>query len=208
MSELEEQIQDVLTKIEQDMGTDMMDLRVAFAITAKDYFDFIQDVDNRLPRDRLEEAEDFLGVYNAYMIHDKQKHSDSPFFETPSTRLPSGVASAAISDSIFVPILNQHNIGGEYHEWTRGPGRKLFNKFARKFKAVICGENGPYKAFEDGLLKEAEIPKKIVAAMLAGITFAGFWVPLFSYFALLLTHTILKVYCEDDSGEDLINDRS
>lgn len=163
------------------------------------YYDFISNEDTRLPQDRLEEAEDFLGVYTAYLIQDKQKYADSPFFKPADiVGLPYGVADKAAAELSFVPFLDRSNIGGAYNEWTRGPGRKLFNKFKRKFKNVICGKNGPYKEFEDGLISEADLPKKIVAAVVVGITFASFWVPLFSYFALLLVHTTLKVYCEDD----------
>lgn len=76
-------------------------------------------------------------------------------------------------------------------------GKRLLLKFGDKFQAVICGKDGPYKQFERGLLKQADLPITIVATILtAGFSLATFWYPLGVYVGLLLVKTGLKSYCE------------
>jgi len=84
------------------------------------------------------------------------------------------------------------------HEWTKGPGKDLFELFKKKFKDTICkGPDSPYTKMEKGLVGQADLPAVIVATLIAsGIAISTFWIPILVYFALLLVKTGLKMYCE------------
>jgi len=84
------------------------------------------------------------------------------------------------------------------HEWTKGPGKDLFDRFKEKFKDTICkGPDCPYTKMEKGLIGQADLPATIVATLVAsGVAVSTFWIPILVYFALLLVKTGLKMYCE------------
>jgi hypothetical protein len=78
-------------------------------------------------------------------------------------------------------------------------GKRLWGKFMRKFKETICGEAGPYEAFNKGLLGQADLPKTIAASIVTGVLSASaVWIPLVAYGGLLLAKAGLKTYCETD----------
>jgi len=54
--------------------------------------------------------------------------------------LPSGFAKAAAEGKLGLAALGDRAI---YHEWTRHPGKRLFERFMIKFKETICGKDGP-----------------------------------------------------------------
>lgn len=121
------------------------------------------------------------------LTKEKQHWADSPLW---STSLTQGVYSTDhIQDTLLDP--------GIVHEWATGTGYELFKKFQLKFKEVICGKDGPYEKFCNGLIGQADLPATIVTSILAaGMSVSTFWIPLLVYFALLLVKTTLKVYCE------------
>jgi len=92
------------------------------------------------------------------------------------------------------PVLFDNQI---VHEWTKFPGMKLFMKFSEKFKEVICGKDGPYEKFNNGLIGQADLPVTIAATILSsGISITTFWIPIIVYVSILIVKTNLKVYCE------------
>jgi len=116
----------------------------------------------------------------------------------PISLLPTGLAAAADFGKPLVDPLGDPQI---VHEWTSKPGKKLFlkffNKFGRKLRETICGENGPYEQFNKGLVGQATLPAVIAGAILkSGFSTETFWYPLAVYLAILLIKTGLKTYCE------------
>ncbi|MFQ5962382.1 MAG: hypothetical protein ACE5MG_13405 [Candidatus Methylomirabilales bacterium] len=110
------------------------------------------------------------------------------------TNLPGGFAREAKDGT---PDLTPLNDRGIIHEWTLNPGRRLLAKFREKFKEVICGKDGPYQQFNNGLVGQAQLPATIVAAVLAsGFSMAAIGIPLAVYLAVLLIRAGLKTYCE------------
>lgn len=135
------------------------------------------------------------------LVHEEESRAHgSQAFPTydglPVDDLPRHLASAA---DLGQPNLDPLGERGIVHEWTFKPGKRLFVKFGSKFKEVICGRDGPYEQFNKGLLKQAELPAAIAAAVLAaGFSTATFWTPLAVYVSILLIKTGLKTYCEPD----------
>ena len=83
------------------------------------------------------------------------------------------------------------------HEWTFKPGKRLLVKFGVKFKDTICGADGPYEQFTNGLIGQAALPATIAAKILTvGFSAATFWYPLAVYVSVLLVKAGLKTYCE------------
>jgi len=79
------------------------------------------------------------------------------------------------------------------HEYTYYPGKEIFEKFSRKFKETICGKDGPYEQFCNGLVGQADLPVTIAASILSG---GQVWLPIAVYVGLLIVKTGLKTYCE------------
>jgi len=74
---------------------------------------------------------------------------------------------------------------------------KFRDKFGSKCKETVCGKDGPYEQFNNGLLGQKALPGAIVGAILvSGFTPVTFWVPLSVYISLLLLKVGLKTYCE------------
>lgn len=149
-----------------------------------------------LDRNPRPDARNFRDLY-ADLLRDEAPYEiqGSPFFKPlAAARLPEGYAEAADAGNPHVAGLGDPAI---VHEYTVNPGRALFEKFKAKFKEVVCGKDGPYEKFQNGLVGQAELPLAIAAAVLAsGIGIATLWYPLAVYFALLLVKTGLKTYCE------------
>jgi len=113
----------------------------------------------------------------------------------PVTDLPEGLAAAADAGRLQIALLGDRAI---VHEWTFKPGKRLFVKFCSKFKETICGKDGPYEQFTNGLVGQAALPTTIASSVLmAGFSAATFWYPLGVYLSILLVKTGLKTYCEN-----------
>jgi len=113
----------------------------------------------------------------------------------PTDDLPQGFASAADAGQFIIAPLGDRAI---VHEWTFKPGKRLFVKFCSKFNDTICGKDGPYEQFTNGLVGQAALPTTIASAVLAvGFSAATFWYPLAVYLSILLVKTGLKTYCEN-----------
>jgi len=128
---------------------------------------------------------------------DSKLYGDGAFpdyINLPTETLPdtlSGIAERGYQD---FSVLGDTAI---VHEWTFKPGKKIFNKFAEKFKETVCGHDGPYEAFNNGLVGQKALPGTIAASILTtGFAAATFWYPLAVYIALLITKAGLKTYCE------------
>ena len=112
-----------------------------------------------------------------------------------TAQLPRGFAQAATEGRLDLTPLADRTI---VHEWLENPGKKLFEKFKAKFRETICGKDGPYEKFVNGLVGQADLPLTIASAVLtAGFSIAAFWLPVVVYFSLLLIKAGLKTYCED-----------
>jgi len=122
---------------------------------------------------------------------------NSPLYQPLSVSgLPHGFSQGTMLGS---PDLGPLHNPAIHHEWTSIPGRDLLEKFGRKFKEVICGKDGPYEKFNNGLVGQADLPITIASSILtAGLSTAAFWYPLAVYLGLLLVKTGLKTYCEPD----------
>jgi hypothetical protein len=124
--------------------------------------------------------------------------------EAEVSALPTGLASEAAMGQPRVEPLGDRDV--VVHEWTSKPGKRLFitflQKFGRAFKETICGEDGPYEQFNEGLIGQAALPATIASAILtAGLSTDTFWYPLAVYLSILLIKTGLKVYCEPELSD-------
>ena len=176
--------------IEDCKDLDKDELLAGLFILSKDYHEHLSEN----PRD---DAKLFAEVYSEYLFEDSYKYHDSPSARILEKEgLPRGIAMNALNNEINLNELKDRRI---IHEWTIGPGKKLFEKFKRKFKDTICGPGGPYKQFEKGLIDQEDLPASIVKSIIltGGFAVIGFWIPLLVYCALLLIKTTLKVYCEE-----------
>jgi len=176
--------------VEQAEHYDEELLAAGFTVLAKDMEEYLAEH----PRN------DFLlfrAVYCDVMRDEKEYwgvHGPQLFEPLERIGLPSGFAKAAAEGKPDLAALGDRAI---YHEWTRHPGKRLFERFMIKFKETICGKDGPYEKLVKGLLGQAEIPMAIVRSVLAaGLPTAEVWYPLAVYFSLLLVKGGLKTYCE------------
>ena len=140
----------------------------------------------------------FLEVYTDALNVERDYWSEhgSPLFQSlEATQLPRGFAWAATEGrSDFAPLADRSIV----HEWLVNPGNNLFEKFKVKFKETICGKDGPYEKFVNGLVGQDDLPIKIASAILmTGFSMTAFWFPLVVYFSLLLIKAGLKTYCEE-----------
>jgi len=114
----------------------------------------------------------------------------------PVDDLPRQLASAAALGQPIVTPLGERDI---VHEWTFKPGKRLFVKFGSKFKETICGRDGPYEQFNNGLVGQSALPTTIASTVItASFSPATFWYPLAIYVSILLMKTGLKTYCESE----------
>ena len=82
------------------------------------------------------------------------------------------------------------------NEWTVLPGKEFFERFKTQWKITICGKDGPYYKFKNGLVGQAELPVTLAATVLVtGFGASAFWYPLAIYIALLMIKTGLATYC-------------
>jgi len=133
-----------------------------------------------------------------------ERNGSRVFASLQDAGLPRSFAATAVTG---LPDLSLSPLGDPaiVHEWTVGPGRDLLRKFAVKFRATICGKDGPYDKLQNGLLGQADLPVTIVSAILsAGLSPATFWYPLAVYVSLLLSKAALKTYCETDDVTGII----
>lgn len=139
----------------------------------------------------------FKDVISEVSKEERKLHGDHAFPDYKGLDLkffPKQLASEAAMGSMTLKPLGDRNI---VHEWTFKPGKRLFIKFSVKFRDTICGADGPYEKFENGLIGQADLPKSIAATvLLAGFSAATFWYPLAIYLSILLVKTGLKTYCE------------
>ncbi|HNP83860.1 MAG TPA: hypothetical protein PKN47_20540 [Nitrospira sp.] len=123
-----------------------------------------------------------------------EEHGSPVFQPLQDAGLPRGFTAAAEAGQVDLSPIGEQAI---VHEWTKFPGRDLLKKFSLKFRDTICGKDGPYEKFQNGLLAQADLPVTIAAAILAaGLSAATFWYPLAVYVGLLLSKATLKTYCE------------
>jgi hypothetical protein len=160
------------------------------AVLARDIHDYLI----QHPRDDAAIFEEVISLVHA----EESKLFGDKAFPTyeglPRDILPVGLAAAAAQSRFDIsPLLAPAIV----HEWTLKPGKRLFTKFAAKFKETICGVDGPYEQSKKKLFNQAALPTIIVSTVLAaGFSAATFWTPLGVYFAILLVKTGLKTYCE------------
>lgn len=143
-----------------------------------------------------EDKQLFLEVYTDALNVERDYWATSGLFQSlETTQLPRGFARAATEGRFDLTPLADRSI---VHEWLMYPGNRLFEKFKVKFKETICGKDGPYEKFENGLIGQDDLPIKIASAVLiTGFSIAAFWFPLAVYFSLLLIKAGLKTYCEE-----------
>lgn len=143
-----------------------------------------------------EDKQLFLEVYTDALNVERDYWLESGLFQSLETvQLPRGFARAATEGRLDLAPLADISI---VHEWLVNPGNNLFEKFKVKFKETVCGKDGPYEKFENGLVGQADLPIKIASAVLtAGFSMAALWFPLAVYFSLLLIKAGLKTYCEE-----------
>jgi len=139
----------------------------------------------------LEVYTDALNVERDYWA----KSGPQLFQPLETAQLPRGFAQAATEGILDLALLADRSLE---HEWLVNPGKKLFGKYKVKFKETICGKDGPYEKFVNGLVGQADLPIKIASAILiVGFSNAAFWLPLAVYISLLLIKAGLKTYCEE-----------
>jgi len=167
-------------------------LYAGLAVLARDMHQYL----SQNPRD---DATLFQEVITLVNIEERRIHGDKAFPDyagLPVADLPAQLASAAAIGRPTVAPLGSRDI---VHEWTFKPGKRLFVKFGTEFKETICGQDGPYEQFNNGLLGQATLPRTIAITILAaGFSPATFWYPLAVYISILLVKTGLKTYCEPD----------
>lgn len=126
---------------------------------------------------------------------DLETHGPKVFQSLENAGLPRGFAFNADNGRYDLLPLKDPMI---IHEWLVNPGVRILEKFKDKFKDTICGKDGPYEKFKDGLIGQADLPTTIAAAvLLTGFSIATFWYPLAIYLGILLVKTGLKMYCEE-----------
>lgn len=167
-------------------------LYAGLAVLARDMHQYL----SQNPRD---DAALFEEVITLVHTEERRIHGDKAFpnyVGLPVDDLPAQLAFAAARGMPTVAPLGNRDI---VHEWTLKPGKRLFIKFGTKFKETICGQDGPYEQFNNGLLGQAALPRTITVTILAaGFSPATFWYPLAVYISILLVKTGLKTYCEPD----------
>jgi hypothetical protein len=139
----------------------------------------------------------FLEVYTDALNVERYLSEYGPLVlqSLETAQLPRGFARAAAEGRFDLAPLADRSIE---HEWLMFPGKELFEKFKVKFKETICGKDGPYEKFVNGLVGQDDLPIKIASAVLmTGFSMATFWFPLAVYFSLLLIKAGLKTYCEE-----------
>lgn len=167
-------------------------LYAGLAVLARDMYQYLL----QNPRDDATLFQEVITLVNS---EERRIHGNKAFpayAGLPVADLPTQLASAAARGMPTVLPLGNREI---VHEWTFKPGKRLFIKFGVKFKETICGKDGPYEQFNNGLLGQATLPRTIAIAILsAGFSPVTFWYPLAVYISILLVKTGLKTYCELD----------
>lgn len=116
----------------------------------------------------LEVYADALNVERDYW----SKFGPQLFQPLETVKLPRGFARAATEGRLDLTPLADRSI---IHEWPAKPGKELFEKFKVKFKETICGKDGPYEKFVNGLVGQADLPITIASTVLsAGFSVAAF----------------------------------
>jgi hypothetical protein len=158
-----------------------------------------RDMYQYLSGNQRNDAALFKEVISLVNTEERKTHGDQAFpnyVGLPVEDLPQQLAFAAALGWPTVEPLGKRDI---VREWTFKPGKRLFVKFGAKFKETICGKDGPYDQFNNGLLGQAALPSTIASTILiAGFSPATFWYPLAVYMSILLLETGLKTYCELD----------
>jgi hypothetical protein len=187
--------EEMLRKLaKQAEGYDEERLRAGLTVLAKDVAEYLAAT-----AQSGKDVQLFQEVYLTALNRERaywEKHGPQLFLPLDQTepKLPSGFAQAAVKGDPDISSLGGADI---IHEWTKFPGRDLLERFAGKFKETICGKDGPYEQFNNGLIGQADLPTKIAAAILiVGLSAAAFWYPLAVYIGLLLAKASLKTYCE------------
>lgn len=173
-------------------------LYAGFAVLARDIHLYLSNV----PRD---DAKPFEEAVTEIHNEDSRLHLATNFpysnpefpFQQELHEFPRGLAEEAARGAPTVKPLGDPRIR---HEWTVKPGKRLFVKLAGKFRIVVCGKDGPYEQFENGLVNQAALPTTIASAILvSGLSAATLWYPVAVYISLLLIKTGLKTFCEEDA---------
>lgn len=173
-------------------------LYAGLAVVAREYQDLLQE-SNR------SDAAAFLSIFNrlepewpsTYPRYYLEEYLGERGQRTAALYAQSLVASAhsLTAASAQLPLIDSSMV----HEYILFPGKELFAKFQAQWKITICGKDGPYEKFKDGLLGQSGLPAALTATILAtGFGAAVFWYPLAVYIAFLLIKTGLATYCEPE----------
>jgi hypothetical protein len=169
-------------------------LYAGLAVLARDMHQYLA----KHPRDDAALFEEVVSSVNTEEERQYGPQAFPNYAGLPVDNLPEQLASAAADGQPTVAPLGERGI---VHEWTFKPGKRLLAKFGSKFKETICGKDGPYEQFNEGLLGQAALPTTIAGTILvAGFSPATFWYPLAVYVSILLVKTVLKTYCEPENS--------
>ena len=175
--------------VEDLKNLDEKQLYAGLAVISKDLTRYLES--NPQPDAYL-----FNAVYSGFSGEERESWGGSPFFDPAEAHgIPTSLAEEAAHGAFDLSALKDPDI---VHEWTVYPGRRLLERFGHEFKRTICGPNGPYEQFENGLVGQAQLPASIAMSILAaGISVATLGYPLAVYIALLLIKTGLATYCRE-----------
>lgn len=196
MSVTQEHLEQMLKQVEH-LDDDM--LYSGLMILSKDIIEYtagndaVKTVDNN----------SFFEVFNETMEEERdywEKFGNNLFVPLEQQQQSHGFAKLAMDNQLvdLMPLTNP----GIHHEYFNIPGKKLFKRFAEKFKETICEKDGPRDKFK-AAIKKAELPTTIATAILAsGFSLAAFGYPIAIYLGLLIARTGLDVYCAPKEQRD------
>jgi|GEM_PF-2669621 len=146
---------------------------------------------------QTDEMQSFQSIFKETMGEERsywEVHGNNLFTNLAEQQQPHGFAqSAAEGNQVDLTPLTDPSI---HHEYFNIPGKKMFKRFAVKFKTTICEKDGPRDQFK-AVVKKSELPTTLATAILAsGFSMATFWYPIAVYVGLLIARTGLDVYCE------------
>jgi len=196
MSVNQKQLQDLLNQIEH-LDDDM--LFSGLTILAKDVEEYKSETHSLQTKD----VQLFQSVFNDSMGEERQyweEHGNNLFVKLADQQQPHGFASAADAGQ---PIdLTPLTLSSIHHEYFNIPGKKMFKRFAEKFKVIICEKGGPKDQFSEAV-KKAQLPTTVATAILtSSFSLAAFMYPIAIYVGLLIARTGLDVYCEPKKEEE------
>jgi len=120
-----------------------------------------------------------------------------PYFDPSySDKLPKGMAAKAAAGRPSIRILRQPDI---IHEWTIGPGKRLFEGFNGKLKELVCkGKDSSYNKYIEKRLRTQEDLRNDIAITVLKTFFSAnlVWYPLAVYVTQIIIKTPIEKYCK------------